>query len=483
MQYQFTSSIDRHRYDCIVIGCTQDLTETQILPEFTPEFAAHFAEKLEREGDWVWHASPDQPQILLYYCKNRACYDGSALKKHLSDMLPLLFKQKMHSVLICLPLVKNHSPAWQAKQMILHIDNLCYDKNDFRSDKTSKHRLTHIDFLLPNCEPKALEQAIATAEGIRFTKHLADLPANYCTPIHLAEAAQQLEQEFPSITAQIFDKQAIEDLKMGALLAVAQGSHEPPRFIEIRYQGLGLEDETPPYVLIGKGITFDSGGLSIKPGNMMEEMKYDMAGAASVLGIIKACALLKLPINVVGLLACAENLPSGSAVKPGDVITSMSGQTIEIINTDAEGRLALADALTYAERFNPQWVIDLATLTGAMVVALGSVATGFMTPDERLAQAILQASSESQDKVWRMPLDEDYQTALSSPIADMVNATFDRTAGAITAACFLSRFTKKYRWAHFDIAGTAWISGKNRQATGRPVSLIVELLCHAAETH
>ena len=212
----------------------------------------------------------------------------------------------------------------------------------------------------------------------------------------------------------------------------------------------------------------------------MDEMKYDMAGAASVFGAIKACALLKLPVNVIGLVASAENMPSGTAVKPGDIITSMSGQTVEILNTDAEGRLVLADALTYAERFNPSLVIDIATLTGAVIVALGGITTGFMTTDEELAERIMQAAKESEDKCWRLPLEEAYQDALDSPLADMINAGFDRSAGSITAACFLSRFTKNYRWAHLDIAGTAWISGKNRQATGRPVALLVEIVRHAA---
>ena len=212
----------------------------------------------------------------------------------------------------------------------------------------------------------------------------------------------------------------------------------------------------------------------------MPEMKYDMAGAASVLGTLQACALLKLPINVVGLLACAENLPSGSAVKPGDIVTSLSGQTVEIINTDAEGRLVLADALTYAERFHPRFVIDIATLTGAVIVALGHVASGFMTEDETLATLITHAATTSQDKAWRLPLSADYQEALDSPLADMLNATFDRTAGSVTAACFLSRFTKNYPWAHLDVAGTAWVSGKKRIATGRPVPLLIELLRHVA---
>ncbi|MGL6036448.1 MAG: leucyl aminopeptidase, partial [Legionella sp.] len=259
-----------------------------------------------------------------------------------------------------------------------------------------------------------------------------------------------------------------------------QGSDQPPRLIDLQYKG-GAENEAP-IVLVGKGITFDSGGLSIKPANAMDEMKYDMAGAASVLGTIKACALLKLPVNVIGLIASAENLLGGSAVKSGDIVTSMSGQTVEIINTDAEGRLVLADALTYAERYKPEFVIDIATLTGAIIVALGSISTGLMTNDDDLAELIAMAAIESQDKVWRMPLEDAYQDAIDSPLADMINANFDRTAGSVTAACFLSRFTEKYRWAHLDIAGTAWVSGKKRNATGRPVPLLTQLIRHVASS-
>jgi leucyl aminopeptidase len=267
---------------------------------------------------------------------------------------------------------------------------------------------------------------------------------------------------------------------MGSLLGVGQGSVRGSRIVVMKWMG-AKDKKSAPVALIGKGVTFDAGGISLKPSANMNEMKYDMAGAASVLGTIKACALLKLPINVIGLLACAENMPSGSAVKPGDIVTSLSGQTIEIINTDAEGRLVLADALTYAERFKPSLVIDIATLTGAVIVGLGHVVTGFMTKDDDLAELIQKAATDSEDKAWRLPLDDAYQEALDSPIADMVNSTFDRSAGSITAGCFLSRFTKKFRWAHLDIAGTAWVSGKNRSATGRPVPLLVQLLCQIAD--
>jgi leucyl aminopeptidase len=234
-----------------------------------------------------------------------------------------------------------------------------------------------------------------------------------------------------------------------------------------------------PIVLVGKGVTFDSGGISLKPPAGMEEMKYDMAGAARVLGTLKACALLKLPVNVVGLIPTTENMPSGKATKPGDIVTSMSGQTVEIVNTDAEGRLILSDALTYAERFKPEFVIDIATLTGAIIIALGHETTGLFTTDDKLAETILTAAEEAEDAAWRLPLLDIYQDAIDSPIADMANSTADRSAGSVTAACFLSRYTKKYRWAHLDIAGTAWVSGKKRNATGRPVPLLLQILTDA----
>ncbi len=300
--------------------------------------------------------------------------------------------------------------------------------------------------------------------GVELTRHLGNMPANICTPTYISQQAMKLCEEFPTLSCTIMGPDEIRDMGMGLLLAVSQGSDQPPQLIDIHYKG--TKDDCAPIVLVGKGITFDSGGLSIKPANAMDEMKYDMCGAASVLGTLRACALLKLPVHVIGLIAAAENLLSGSAVKPGDIVTSMSGQTVEIINTDAEGRLVLADALTYAERYNPSFVVDIATLTGAVIIALGNVTSGFMTTDDELAAWIEKAAKESQDKVWRLPLDKAYQEALDSPLADMVNANFDRSAGSITAACFLSRFTEKYRWAHLDIAGTAWVSGKKRNATG-----------------
>ncbi|WP_131781315.1 leucyl aminopeptidase [Legionella gresilensis] len=479
MQYSLTQTLDSITTECLVIGLFAN-DEAPIFPNQIPSYSnllPQLTQKLQEAGDWVWHTNVDNPSILLIHCGKQNTFTLSSLNKRLNEISTLLLKQRVQSATICLPQVHNQDANWQITQMILQINAQSYQLNKFKTVSKKENSLDFVQFYLKNAEESSINTGIAIAEGITLSRNLADLPANYCTPTVLGEQALELAKEHESIQAKAFTKQEIEELGMGALLAVSQGSTEPPCFIEIQHH---CGNNSKPIVLVGKGITFDSGGLSIKPANAMDEMKYDMTGAATVLGILKACALLKLPINVIGLIASAENLPSGSAVKPGDIVTSLSGQTIEILNTDAEGRLALADALTYAERFDPEFVIDIATLTGAMVVALGTVNTGFMTPDDLLADQLLLAAKESGDKCWRMPLEEDYQDALDSPLADMINAGFDRSAGAITAACFLSRFTKKYRWAHLDIAGTAWVSGKKRQATGRPIPLLIQLLHHAA---
>ncbi|MFL6660995.1 MAG: leucyl aminopeptidase [Rhizobacter sp.] len=324
---------------------------------------------------------------------------------------------------------------------------------------------------------RGLARGAAVAEGMTLARELANLPANHCTPTFLGDTAKKLGKDH-GLKVDVLDRKAIEKLGMGSFLAVAQGSHEEPRFIVARYDG-GTKSQAP-VVLVGKGITFDTGGISIKPSAEMDEMKYDMGGAASVLGTLRAIAQLKPKLNLVGLIPTCENMPSGHAVKPGDVVTSLSGQTIEILNTDAEGRLILCDALTYAERFKPQAVVDVATLTGACVVALGHYNSGLFTADDDLAEQLLAASRDALDPVWRMPLDEEYDEALKSNFADMANVG-PRAGGAITAAMFLRRFTGKYRWAHVDIAGTAWKSGAAKGATGRPVPLLTHfVLSHAA---
>ena len=315
-------------------------------------------------------------------------------------------------------------------------------------------------------------RAVAAVKGIELAKEWGNRPANFATPTDLAKAANALGK-FAGIKVEVLGPKDVAKLGMGAFAGVSQGSKEPLRFIVMHYNGAAKAEA--PIVLIGKGITFDSGGISIKPAAEMDEMKFDMCGAAGVLGVFRALAHIQPSINVVGLIPSCENLPSGQALKPGDVVTSMSGKTIEVLNTDAEGRLILCDALTYAERFKPKAVLDIATLTGACVIALGSVRSGFFSTDEQISAALLAAGESSQDLCWPMPLDEEYAQGLKSSFADIANVA-GRAAGAITAAKFLQKFTAKYRWAHLDIAGTAWKSGTSKGATGRPVGLLLDFL-------
>lgn len=324
---------------------------------------------------------------------------------------------------------------------------------------------------------KGLETGKAIGEGVNQARYLGDLPANYCTPRDLATAAQQLTALNDKLSVEVLDEKQMKKLGMGALLSVAAGSDQPPRLVVLNYQGAAKAGA--PTVLVGKGITFDTGGISIKPAPGMDEMKYDMCGAATVIGVFHALASMNARLNVVGIVAAAENMPSGRATKPGDVVTSMSGKTIEILNTDAEGRLVLCDALTYAGRFKPRTVIDIATLTGACVIALGNHASGLYANDQSLADALLDAGQQAMDRAWQMPLWDEYQKSLKSNFADVANIG-GREGGSITAACFLSRFTKDYRWAHLDIAGTAWSSGAQKGATGRPVGLLLRYLLNGA---
>ena len=327
-------------------------------------------------------------------------------------------------------------------------------------------------------EVKAVfDRTVAVVAGVELAKEWANRPANLATPTDLAGAAQALAKH-PKISCTVLGPREVAKLGMGSFMAVAQGSDQPLRFIVLRYEGAAKAKA--PAVIVGKGITFDSGGISIKPASEMDEMKFDMCGAASVLGTFKSLSLIKPAINVVGLIPSCENLINGKAVKPGDVVTSMSGQTIEILNTDAEGRLILCDALTYAERFKPTSVVDIATLTGACVVALGAVRTGMFSDHEDLAQALASAGDRAQDLCWRMPLDEDYAEGLKTNFADVANIA-GRAAGAVTAAKFLQRFAEKFPWAHLDIAGSAWKSGAQKGATGRPVGLLVEYLLGPAQ--
>jgi leucyl aminopeptidase len=368
--------------------------------------------------------------------------------------------------------------SWNVRHAVLGMSEALYRFDQLKTQKKpGAPALGHV--VLP-LSPKdelthALTEAVATAAGTALARTLGNLPANICTPAYLADEAKKLAREF-KLQVEVLERKDMEKLGMGALLSVARASHQPPKLIVLRYNHA---KNRRPLALVGKGITFDTGGISLKPAGEMDEMKYDMSGAASVLGAMRALAAMRAPVNVVGVIPACENMPGGAASKPGDVVTTLSGQTVEILNTDAEGRLILCDALSYAERFKPEAVVDIATLTGACVIALGHVATGLFANDQKLADEIRAAADDAWDRVWQMPLWEDYQEQLRSNFADMANIG-GRPAGSVTAACFLARFTRKQRWAHLDIAGTAWKSGRDKGSTGRPVPLLVRFaLRHA----
>jgi len=373
---------------------------------------------------------------------------------------------------------------WQARQLVLAAREAVFRIDELKSKKENGNGAAERVVLVLSARDAAAEhglaQGTAIANGIELAKRLGNLPANICTPGFLADEAKRLGRSH-KLGVEILDRKRIEALKMGSFMSVAKGSAEPPRLIVMKYEGAGGKGRNAaPVVLVGKGITFDSGGISIKPASAMDEMKFDMCGAASVFGALRAAAELKLKLNVIGVIPACENLPSGMANKPGDIVTSMSGQTIEVLNTDAEGRLILCDALTYVERFKPAAVVDIATLTGACVVALGDVNTGLFSADDALADELLAAAKTAVDPAWRLPVQDDYQESLKSNFADVANIGAPGKAGAVTAACFLARFTKAYPWAHLDIAGTAWKSGPAKSATGRPVPLLTEFLMQRA---
>jgi leucyl aminopeptidase len=399
------------------------------------------------------------------------------IRKGLSAAFSAFKAAKPHSVSVCFLQTPS---ALALRVATTTLADLSYVYTTTKTDQRGRSIET-ISMAVPDITPlqAAFDRAVAAVKGIELAKEWGNRPANHATPKHLGEAARALAK-FPKIKAEVKGLKEVGKLGMGAFMAVAQGSSEPLRFIVLRYNGASKSEA--PVLLVGKGITFDSGGISIKPSAEMDEMKFDMCGAASVLGVFRSLAALQPKVNVIGLIASCENLPSSRAVKPGDVVTSMSGQTIEILNTDAEGRLVLCDALTYAERFKPRAVIDIATLTGACVVALGGVRSGFFSTDEVLAGALFAAGESSQDLVWQMPLDDEYAEGLKTNFADVANVA-GRAAGAVTAAKFLQRFTAKYPWAHIDIAGTAWKGGTAKGATGRPVGLLLDYLVdHGATT-
>lgn len=380
--------------------------------------------------------------------------------------------------------LKNRDCAWKVRQAIMSTEDALYSFDQTKTTKKKLRPLLKKLNLIVSTQDKASNVELALIEGkaisagMSLAKELGNLPGNICTPSYLAEQAIAIEKRNTKIEVDIMDEAEMETLGMGALLSVSHGSEQPAKLITLNYHGAA--DGIRPIVLVGKGITFDTGGISIKPSHAMDEMKFDMCGASCTLGTVLACAQMALPLNVVGIIASAENMPGSRASKPGDIVTTLSGQTIEILNTDAEGRLVLCDALTYAERYKPVAVIDIATLTGACIIALGHHPNGLMSNYDPLANELMKAGQTSGDRAWQLPLWEDYQEQLDSNFADMANVG-GRPAGSITAACFLSRFAKKFRWAHLDIAGTAWRSGKEKGATGRPVPLLTQYLMDRAK--
>ena len=367
--------------------------------------------------------------------------------------------------------------GWVIKQAVFTAAEFAFRADGMKSKPSKAAALKNITFATLDKPDSALknvlDQAAATAHGMELAKTLGNLPSNVCTPTYIAAKALALGKAHKTIKTTVLEEKDMQKLGMGSFLSVTRGSEQPGKLITLEYSGAAKSQK--PVVLVGKGVTFDTGGISLKPGAEMDEMKYDMCGAASVLGTLQAVAEMGLKINVVGVIPTCENMPSGKATKPGDIVTSMSGQTIEILNTDAEGRLILCDALTYSAKFNPDTIIDIATLTGACVIALGHVASGMFSNEDKLAKELLAAGEQSHDRIWQLPLWDDYQPLLDSNFADMANIG-GRAGGTITAACFLARFTKDYRWAHLDIAGTAWLSGKQKGATGRPVPLLTQYL-------
>jgi leucyl aminopeptidase len=373
--------------------------------------------------------------------------------------------------------VGRHDAAWKVAHAVTVASEGAYRFTRMKSTEdgpgpTLKRLALHVDRSGEKRAAAGLQQGRAVAEGMSLAKDLGNLPPNICTPTYLANQSRELGRRY-RMKVTVLERADMERLGMHTLLSVAQGSAQPPKFITLEHYGAPKNNK--PVALVGKGITFDTGGISLKPGAEMDEMKFDMCGAASVLGTMKAVGEMKLPVNVIGVIPTTENMPGGRATRPGDIVKSLSGQTVEILNTDAEGRLILCDALTYVERFEPAAVIDIATLTGACVIALGHVATGLFANDEAIAREVTAAGEAAYDRVWHMPLWDDYQEQLKSNFADFANIG-GRPAGAVTAACFLARFTKRYRWAHLDIAGTAWKSGREKGATGRPVPLLTQFL-------
>ncbi len=490
-----TGQAEKLRTNCLVLA----VFEAGKLPETTLKIDAvtgGYISKAIKLGDingglgqsLVLHNLPNlnADRILLVGCGKASDFKDKAFREAIQTMSEQLNNMNLHDAVCCiseLP-IPNYDISWKIQTNVVLTASKAYKFDSYKSkDNQKKSKRLILDkitlMVTSKHEIYQAEQAVkiglALVAGLQLTKDLANTPPNVCHPTFIAKAAQKLAKTFKTVNVAVLERKDLETLKMGAFLSVAQGSVQPPKLITLEYRGATIKDQQP-IVLVGKGITFDTGGNSLKSPAAMIGMKYDMCGAASVLGIITFAAELELPLNIIGVIATAENMPGGQANRPDDIVTTMSGITVEILNTDAEGRLILCDALTYCERFNPKVVIDMATLTGACVIALGNHHSGLFTNYQPLANDLLTAGIVSGDKCWQMPLTDEYQKQLDSNFADIANVGGPE-GGSITAACFLSKFTKKYHWAHLDIAGTACkYTGKDRGATGQPVPLLAEYL-------
>ncbi|EGN76192.1 leucyl aminopeptidase [Idiomarina sp. A28L] len=485
-----SGSPEKQRSACIVVGVFEP-RRLSPAAEQIDKISDGYLSNILRRGDiegkpgqvLLLHNVPNllSERILLVGCGKERELDERQYRQIISKTIATLNDTgAMEAVCFLSELhVKGRDTYWKVRHAIEAAQGSLYVFDQLKTHREEPRRpLRKLIFNVPSRRElpvgeRAVSHGLAVAKGVKLCRDAANMPPNICTPIWLAEQAEALAENYSNLTVERVTETDMAELGMNAYLAVSRGSDNPAVMTLMHYQG--VDDNRAPIVLVGKGLTFDSGGISIKPSEAMDEMKYDMGGAAGVLGTMQALAELKLPINVIGILAGCENMPDGRAYRPGDVIKTMSGQTVEVLNTDAEGRLVLCDTLTYVERFNPETVVDIATLTGACVIALGAHATGMMSNHNPLAHELLGVSKQSGDRAWQLPLWDEYQDMLDSPFADMTNLG-GRPAGTITAACFLSRFTKKYHWAHLDIAGTAWKGGKDKGATGRPVPMLTQFL-------
>jgi leucyl aminopeptidase len=487
-----TRPLDQLETDCIIVGIYKNQHLSPSAKRVDKKSHQLIRNLIER-GDIIGKINetllvnvvPDSTfqRILLVGLGDKEKYTLKVYRKALVSVAKALKNTHIKSVACTLAEIdlKEGDYQWRCRQLVELFNQHLYQFTETKSIKPAPYVLSKVQIISDEdhqqAAEKGLKQGLAIAEGVALTRYLADLAANICTPTYLAEQAIKMSEKFSDMSVEVLEESDLKRLKMNAILAVSQGSTQPAKLICLNYQG--GHKQTKPIVIVGKGLTFDAGGISLKPGAGMDEMKYDMCGGASVIGLLQAVAQMKLPLNVVGLIPASENMPDANAYKPGDILTSMSGKTIEVLNTDAEGRLILCDTLTYAEKFDPEVVIDLATLTGACLVALGRVPSGLLGNDDTLCDELLSAGETACDRVWRLPLWEEYNDQLKSNFADLANIG-GRDAGTITAACFLSYFTENYRWAHLDIAGTAWCSGADKGATGRPVPLLSQFLINRA---